>query len=390
MHQKSPQKTLPMTKPKSLTYRIISWSGVMAILLLIIFMIFRYLDNRPQDESPLPPPIKVSVSSLLEGSITPSYEFIGEVRAKQLAQLSPEINSVRILSIEVDVGDKISKGDILAHLDNQSLIYQKEQAQSDYDKALDEYNRKSRLGINGGISQEELSSKQIALKSAKARLDDAKLMLSKAQLTSPVDGIVIARNKDIGTLTSLNEAMFTVAVNQETEFVANIPENQLTRFAINQEVSLSLSGHNSLLKGKIRRIEPLINNTSRTANIYISFDESQFHPIGLFGTARINLAEQKGIIAPTTSILLDEKGQYLWTVNNKNRVEKIYVKEILRQDTQTIIELDKSLLSDELNSNQYDLTKSKILLRAGSLVNEGDLITPQPVNSATKNTDLLN
>lgn len=366
--------------PKSFGQKIVSgiiWLCFLVVLIAGIMFIFHYLANRPKPQVELPPPIKVSTSILQMGEIIPKYSFIGEIRAKQTASVSAELNNVRILSLAKDIGDVVKIGDVLATFDNQALIHQRDQAQSTYEQARDEYQRKNRLGINGGISEEELVIKRTAMQAAKSRLDEAELNLSKSTLKSPVDGIITNRHQDIGSLVSTASALFTIAVNSETEFVAQIPENQLPLFKIGQAVNVSLSGIETSLAGTIRLIQPTIDNNQRTANIFIAFEDPTFKPIGLFGIADITLTPQTGLSVPTTALLLDDIGHYIWAVNKDNVVFKLYVKEIGRQDSQAVIEIDKT------HSNVADIQNINAILRAGTLVNEGDTITPENISNQT-------
>ncbi|SET44940.1 efflux RND transporter periplasmic adaptor subunit [Thorsellia anophelis] len=357
--------------------RGIIWIIFLMLLIVGIVMIFNYLGSRPEPEVALPPPITVSTAVLKEGSITPKYSFIGEIKAKQTASVSVEVNNARILSLPVDAGTYVKTGDILAILDNQTLQYQRDQAASNFEQARDEYQRKTRLGSAGGISQEQLVSSRTAMESAKARLDDAELTLSKSTLRSPVDGIIITRHQDIGSLANPTSPLFTIAVDGLTEFVAKVPENQLQLFSIGQIVNIQLSGQPEPLSGKIRLIEPLINATERTANLYLSFDDATFKPIGLFGMANIELADKTGLIVPTTAILLDEQGNYIWTVNAESKIDKTYIKEISRQDNQAIIELV------QLNTPIKTDSQIHVVLRAGTLINEGDIVNSFQLDSIT-------
>lgn len=350
------------------------WLVFLIALIIGILMIFKYLGSRPEPEVILPPPITVSTSELTQGAITPRYSFIGEISAKQTASISVEINNARILSLPADSGDEVKVGDTLAVLDNQTLQYQRDQAFNAYEQAKDEYQRKNRLGLTGGVSQEQLVATRTAMNAAKARLDDAELTLSKSTLTSPVAGIIISRHQDIGSLANPSSPLFTIAVNGITEFVAKVPENQLSLFSLGQAVTITLSGHPEPMTGKIRLIEPKISATERTANLYIAFEDEIFKPIGLFGMADIELANQSGFIIPTTAILLDDQGHYIWTVNQENRINKVYINELARQDNRAIIEIK--------NKKQNDNTPIIVVLRAGTLVNEGDEVTPSHTESA--------
>lgn len=348
-------------------FSAITWVLFLALLIAGITFLFSFLGNRPKPEIELPAPISVSFQNAELGEISPSFTFTGEIKAKQEALISAEVNNVNMVELLVDVGEEVKKGQLLAKFDDESLNYQMIQAKSSYEQARDEYNRNSSLSGSGLISQEALIQKRTAMQAAQARLADAELNLNRANLKSPVNGVIFNRTVDIGSLVNSSQPIFSVAIDGVTEFVAQVPENQLGLFVQGQQVNLKLSGQALSQTGKIRLIQPNIDPNSRTAKVYISLESPKFLPIGLFGTATIVKDAIHGTLLPTTAIQIDEQGSYVWVINKENRIEKLHVNELARHENQVVVQaLDAS---------------TQIILRAGSLINEGDLVNPVKIDA---------
>lgn len=125
------------------------------------------------------------------------------VKPANESKLSFEVAG-KLKNINLEVGQRVTAGDVLAEIDPVSLDLQVqqsraslEQAQANYSNAKSDFDRKAPLLKNGYITKSEYDSAQSTLKSTFAQVEQAKKQLDiskenfrKASLLSPFDGVV--------------------------------------------------------------------------------------------------------------------------------------------------------------------------------------------------------
>src|SRR5882757_7205996 len=132
-----------------------------------------------------------------------AYEYAGEVKSRTESRLSFRVSG-KMLKRLVDLGDTVKAGQVLAQLDPQDLRLGQDaaratvaMAQASYDQNVADYKRYKDLHDQGFIGPAELDRRDMALKTARASLDQAKAQLnvqgnqaSYAALLADASGVV--------------------------------------------------------------------------------------------------------------------------------------------------------------------------------------------------------
>ena len=158
-----------------------------------------------------------------------------------------------ILALYADFNDRVTKGQVIAQLDPTFLRAQVSQVQADLEKATasvslsqKEYDRALSLFEKQMISESEsdlaLTNHELALaqeKSARANLERARTNLNYATIVSPIDGVVISRDVDVGQTVAASlqaPTLFTIANDlAEMQIETSIDEADIGRIKEGQE-----------------------------------------------------------------------------------------------------------------------------------------------------------
>ncbi len=294
------------------------------------------------------------------GRMTESLSVIGAIMPREEVRAMTELAAVRVRDVLVEVGDLVKKGQVLAVLDGQSQANQLAQFKSDYEQARDTFTRADALKDSGAISRQLLSEKLSALKTARARLDEAELNLKRSAVLAPEDGVIFERTAVIGALVSPSEPLFRLARRAEVEMEALVPEAVVSRLRIGLPATIKLSGSSEPTFGKIRLITPKVDTASRMVAIRIELLDTAAVSVGLFATASIQLAEHDGLLLPKTALQQDSDGDFVWILTAENRVERRALRVILRNGDKMMID---AIPQD-----------SRVVARAGAFLKEGELV----------------
>jgi RND family efflux transporter MFP subunit len=164
-----------------------------------------YLVSRPKDE------VKWRLGKVDRGNVTQRINATGAVSPVVQVSVGTQVSGV-IQALYVDYNSIVKKGQLVAQIDPAVWVSQLQDAQATllraqaaYDFAKVDYQRSKRLAAEKLLADQDLDTKDTALKnaqgnleSAKAAVDRAKTNLDYCNITAPVDGVVISRLADVG------------------------------------------------------------------------------------------------------------------------------------------------------------------------------------------------
>ena len=199
--------------------------------------------------------------------------------------------SGRVEKVFVDYNDKVAKGQVLALLNTDLLELQRKEAEAELRKAraayelqaLDERN-KAKLFEKGLVSDYEnktskatLESCAAALASAESALEVIELKLgSYARVVSPIDGIVLDRNVDVGQgvvegSSSNSTSLFTLAKDlSRMEIKAEVDELDIASIKVGQEARFTVEACPGLsFEGKVREIRLVPESSDNVVTYYV-------------------------------------------------------------------------------------------------------------------------
>ena len=244
---------------------------------------------------------------------------IGAAQTSNIGVVTPGI----VERVFVKVGDRVEKGqplfqtrkndyEISQQLANAELTAvdaRKDQAQLDYERAID-------LLDKNFISQAQLDTTGNSLKAAKAEVGVAKARLAQATqrladtvVRAPYDGVVTARNVDEGTYKSAQTFSADGSVLQLQDIsvvvaVVRVPQIYVTEFDIGTPADILIGGMDEVFKSEIYAINDKVDMQSRTVELRFALNNDD-HRIksGLFARAEIQIPERTAMLLGQDAVL---------------------------------------------------------------------------------------
>jgi len=184
----------------------------------------------------------ITVSELATGQI---HKVSGIVRATDSADLSFEVSG-KVETVDVDVGDPVRKGQLLAVLNKEPYRLDVDAAQAELEKAKanvvntkEEYDRQERVYSQGAGAKSKLEQAKYNYDAARsqvnyqmAKLNLAKRNLSKTMLTSPYDGYIAWRSVDPHEEIKVGQKVFAIDAKGTLEVDLAVPETTINRVHI--------------------------------------------------------------------------------------------------------------------------------------------------------------
>lgn len=258
---------------------------------------------------------------------------LGTYTASVEAQIVNNISSNmpnRIKQILVDEGQRVSAGQKVVVLDDVNTFSyetQVDNARANLKNVEVNYNRALELFKIGGGTKQQVDAMEIQLVNAKNALAQAERTLRNARentvLTSPISGVVTARNYDPGDMTG-NLPILTVARVQPVKIVINVTESELPRVHKGMPADIRFDTYgDELFKGVVSTIMPTVDPQSRTFGVEITLANADGKVLpGMFGRVTLNLGKADRVVVPDKAVVKQQGSgnQYIYVYNSDGTV----------------------------------------------------------------------
>ena len=249
---------------------------------------------------------------VLEVKTRDTYEISknlpGELLPFQQSKIAFEITG-RILSIYVDIGDKVKKGDLLAQLDDSEINASLEQAVARLDLANQVLKRFEDLRKKGFISIQDYDKAKSEYLVAKSQVKYSEVKKSQTILRAPYDGFIQNRFVDEGTVINGSNPILEILDANKVEAHVSIPENLIPNLEVFNDYSFQI-GQKTVF-GTLKRLAPMAASGSNSRLAIFEFNDF-FIPGSLIDLVVKVKKNEKGIWLPINSLSQSEQG--LWSV----------------------------------------------------------------------------
>ncbi|MES2490149.1 MAG: efflux RND transporter periplasmic adaptor subunit [Pseudomonadota bacterium] len=299
----------------------------------------------------------------------------GEVTPWQEAIIGAEVGGVRLDEVRADVGDQVSKGQLLARYSEDvlraNLLRQDAavaEAQANLAKAAADVVRADKLAESNALSAQVImgyhTQAQVAeamLASAKAQQRVQALQLRYARVVAPDDGVISSRSATVGSVGMVGVELFRLVRQNRLEWRAQVPAAALARLKAGMAVTLT-AVDGSKVTGKLRQVSPTVDSKTRNGFAYVDLPSASGLSAGVFVAGRFALSKRDALTLPETAVVLRDGNRYLMKVDAQNRVHEVKV-DTGRRESNAIEILGNVAMSDRFISS------------GGAFVANGDLVT---------------
>ena len=300
----------------------------------LCYGLFVRFSPKPVEEKIIPVVRTITVGAKNGAS---SAEYPGEVKGRYESNLAFQVAG-KINSRPVNIGDKVTKGQVLMTLDTKDVAQGAiaasaavEAARANQKLAQDNFNRFSELRKQGAVSQmvydnykTQLAAAEATLRQAEAQASVSGNQLDYATLRSDANGVVARVLAEVGQVTGAGTPVVTVVQDGEREVQINVPESALSSLKVGDEAKITFWALNKTeAQGHVREISPVADALTKTYKVCVSIPHlPQEAKLGM--TAKVSFANantSQVLTLPSSSIYQVNSKPAVWIVNADNKVE---------------------------------------------------------------------
>lgn len=241
----------------------------------------------------------------------------GTVQSRTVAKIAPKLNA-RILSINVNAGDRVKRGDLLAVLDervyrasyNEALAALKgakamaSQAIADEVRAKALYADEATTRENYDAVLARADAARANIKRTASAVEQAGVLLGEHKLRAPFDGVISDRLKEPGDMGVPNDPIVILQKSEDLRFEVAIPTRCVDRIELGMTLPLRTDSPERRWTGKVAEIVPEIDRQTRSqvVKIDLAYDKALEH--GQFGWLEMNCGEaRETLFVPSAAVL---------------------------------------------------------------------------------------
>jgi len=364
--------------------------AALLIVVLLIGVVLAVMHKGPFEQSASPPaatpPVPIVAGVVAQHDVPIYLRGVGTVIAYNTVVVRSQIQG-QISQIAFTEGQTVRPGDLLAQIDPRpyqaqldQMIANRDRDQAQLTNALANLNRYSQL-LDKGYATPQLADTQTAqvaqlksaIKSDEALIEQAKLQLGYASLTSPIAGVTGLRQIDMGNIIHPTDPNGLVVVTQvePISVIFTLPETDLPEIQQQQQKSkapLTVLAHSQddkieLDQGTLGLVDNQILQTTGSIQLKANFPNKahRLWPGQLINVRLLLDTRHNGLTVAASVVQQGPKGAFAYVVNPNNTVE-------IRPVTVAEISDGQALIDSGLKANEQVVVDGQYKLQAGSLV----------------------
>ena len=269
-------------------------------------------------ESPPPtPPLPVTVVAV--GGVTDDADetrYSGAIKADASVDVAfrmsgvvetiTQVSGVDGRARDLQEGDRVRRGTVLARLRQNEFRDQVSDADANLRQAQADYERASQLYENRSVSKAEYDAAYARYTAGRAKQSQAVISLGDATLRSPLDGVILRRTVEVGSLAGPTAPAFTVADTRVVKVVFGVPDVVVAKLKPGGRLTIQAEAvPGASLEGRITQISPSADPNSRVFEVEAALPNPEGKlKVGMLATLRLGAQTQSGgVYVPLAAVV---------------------------------------------------------------------------------------
>ncbi|TCV88643.1 RND family efflux transporter MFP subunit [Methylomonas methanica] len=310
-----------------------------------------------------------------------TIEASGPIAAWQEAVIGAQQSGLRLIEVNVNVGDQVKRGQLLARFDADMLRADLAQLQANLAQAQAtavqaETNKQRVLKLKNAatLSQQEslryeteaeISRTQVD--AIKAQLTAKQLQLGYAEVRAPDDGAISARLATLGAVPGSGQELFRLIRQNRLEWRGELTAGQIAQIQIGQAILLSLPD-GSVAQARVRQLAPALDEQSRLGLMYADILPGSHARAGMYANGRIELSQRPALTVPAASLVIRDGRSYVLKLRSDADTSPVSLQAVDTGRRQGVeIEIVQGLSETD-----------RVVVEGAGFLNDGDLVHVAP------------
>jgi RND family efflux transporter MFP subunit len=246
-----------------------------------------------------------------------SFSFLGTFEAVRQNTIGSDANG-KIIKLNVEEGDKVSQGQIIAKVDDEMLQLQLQNAEVSIEGQKNDDYRYSNLAKENAVPGVQVEKTKLGLRSAEIQKRQIQKQLKSTNITAPFSGVITKKMVDLGSVIGAGSPLVEITDISSLKLTVSVPERDILKFKLNQEVSVSADIYGKrMFDGKVTNVSVQADK-SHNFKVQITVKNAQQELMaGMYGSVSLN--NSKSITAlsiPRKALVGSSKNPQVYIIKN--------------------------------------------------------------------------
>lgn len=183
-----------------------------------------------------------------------SLSFLGTFEPFRQSTIGSDAQG-KIIKLNVEEGDQIGQGQVIAKVDGELLELQLQNAEVNIEGQKNDDNRYSTLSKENVVTGVQVEKTKLALRSAEIQKKQIQKQLRNTTITAPFGGVVTKKLLEIGSVIGTGTPVIEITDISSLKLTINVPERDILKFKLNQVVTAKVDIYGDrMFEGKVTNI----------------------------------------------------------------------------------------------------------------------------------------
>ncbi|MCL1142616.1 efflux RND transporter periplasmic adaptor subunit [Shewanella gaetbuli] len=334
-----------------------------AVALSCITILFGCTAEEEQQQEQQEFAVPVETTRVQTGNVSSFYSTTATLEAPLEAHVMTRVSGL-IETINVEEGDQVTKGQVLATIDAKRQQYDFNRAQAEVQIIEQELNRLRKMTNKEFISQDTMAKLEFNLQAAMAKRDLAELQVKESQIVSPIDGVVAKRHVKQGNMVQEFDKLFYVLNQDELYGIVHLPEQQLPNLQLGQHASVIQAQTNANeFDASVLRISPIVDAQSGTFKVTLKIpNQNKKLKAGMFTRVELKYDTHNNVVTVPYNALINQDDTQAIYVIEDDKAQRREVQIGYRQNntvevTSGVIEGEQIVIRGQQNLKDQSLVE---------------------------------
>ncbi len=346
---------------KLLSSKMLSYIGILVVLSLTLSACSENTDsNQAKRSKRLAQLVELTTVNIIP--IQHTSQRTGTLKARKTIRIFNQEEG-SLIALPFYEGDRVQKGDILLKIDDQLLRAQFDKARANLQQAEQDLKRLQKLRKKRLVADDEINRARTALNVAEAEQRLLSTRLGYTSIKAPIDAVISERLAEIGDVAPRHTHLLTLIDTQTLIIEVAVSDLLISSLQLGDNVDVRIDALPSqTFIGQILRIHPTLDPSTRNGIVEIILDPApkEAKP-GQFSRVLLTSKITNRLLIPFKALRQDNKGSYVFLIDDKNKVS--------RHDVTTGLRFtDRIEIISGLEAGQKIVSKGFLGLKVGKAI----------------------
>jgi RND family efflux transporter MFP subunit len=300
----------------------------LALVLLLGLAAFAILHRPAAAPAGPAPSITVTTALPVKSLWTDTLDTAGAIAPWQEASIGSQIGGYQLTDVRVNVGDVVTKGQVLARFDSDMLQANEAQLQANYDQAAANEKRSLALEKVDAIAAQNVLLATTNAKVAKAQLEANQLQLRYTDVVAPDSGVISARTATLGAVVPVGQELFRLIRQNRLEWRGELTASQIVKIQVGQAITLNLPD-GSAATAIVRELAPSLDGQSRLGTVYADIKPGSNARAGMYANGKVALSQSQALHVPAQAVVIRDGRNYVLTPADDGATPRVKQREVV-------------------------------------------------------------